>query len=64
MFNPPPIEHFFLAVTRCHRGVVGKFLAPRNRETVAQLSYNRGFRWFGLLRPQFAMYWFLGVWGT
>ena len=39
-------------------------MAHRNRETIAQLSYNRDFLWFGLLRPQFAIYWFLGVWGT
>ena len=64
MFNPPtPIELVFLAVTRCHRGVFGKFLARRNRETIAQLSYNRDFRWFGLLRPRFAIYWFQGSGG-
>ena len=53
----------FAAVTRCHRGVFRRFLAHRNRETVAQLLYNRDFRWFGLLWPQFAIYWFLGSGG-
>ena len=35
-------------------------MTQQNRETVAQLSYNRDFRWFGLLRLQFAIYWFWG----
>ena len=55
-----PLLGTFLAVTRRHRGVFGEFLAHRKREQFAQLSYSRDFRWFGLLRPQFAIYWFLG----
>ena len=39
-------------------------MAHRKRVCVAQLSYSRDFRWFGLLRPQFAIYWFLGDLGT
>ena len=70
MFNPQPPpppsppHSCFWAVTRRHRGLFGNFLAHRNRETVAQLLYSRDFRWFGLLRPQFAICWFLGVLGT
>ena len=60
----PPLIGSFWAVTRRHRGFFGKFLAHQKREQLAQLSYARDFRWFGLLRPQFAIYWFLGVWGT
>ena len=55
-----PLLGTFLAVTRRHRGVFGKFLAHWKRLRIAQLSYSRDFRWFGLLRPQFAIYWFLG----
>ena len=64
--HPHPLEPFFLAVTRRHRGDFGKFLAHWNRVRVrvAQLSYNGDFRWFGLLRPQFTIFWVLGVWGT
>ena len=55
-----PLLGTFLAVTRRHRGVFGEFLAHRKRVRIAQLSYSRDFRWFSLLRPQFAIYWFLG----
>ena len=50
------------AVIRRHQGVFGSFLGHRNRVRVAhELSYILHFRWFGLLRPQFAIYWiFLG----
>ena len=50
-------EMAVLAVTRRYRGVFRIFLAHRKRVRVAQLSYSRDFRWFGLLRPQFAIYW-------
>ena len=63
-FTPPLHRACFLAVTRCQPGSFRIFLAHQNRETVAQLSYSCDFPWFGLLRPQFAIYWFLGIWGT
>ena len=28
-----------------------------------RVSYNRAFQWFGLRRPQFAIYWFFGCLG-
>ena len=57
----PNRQKTVLAVTQCNRGFLGKALAHRNRVCVVQLSYNRGFRWFGHLGPQFAIYWVLGV---
>ena len=49
-----------MAVTRRRRGVFGIFLAHRNWICVAQLSNTLHFRWFGLLRSQFAIYWMFG----
>ena len=63
----PGLNHVFPAGRRFGRtsappvrGSFGIFSAHRNRVRVAQLPYKRNFRWFGLLRLQFALYWSFG----
>ena len=55
-----PLLGTFLAVTRRHRGVFREFLAHQKRARIAHILYRRDCRWFGLLRPQLAIDWFLG----